>query len=468
MNRLSIVLSLVLSFVSIDLMADAARTYEEANQGYVSFDVSMPIDSTGFTLHGKNLEGGNIQFSDSGMLLSPLLASETGTLNPPVPTDARGNSYIKTTVQYNAIKFMNPNGINNLFIKVGMGKRTQQVRGLDPKVLKDGTYTWPAPIFAVGRETDTVSNKSTHMQFMQVGSLHGGPASTNVEYTQNFYVYSRGNGSMPISAQPIKLWDAGAILSKPFSSHLDCQVDGLWGGGGADPYRTLTGSCGIDSTTFPAGPNLDYDYGTITLPVVHTPWNAEPTDHCLFPGHKPHTGCVNASIGLKMHYIAQKIRVPINQHVALFAESGTAYRVITPTHLRYICTSNVYLKPILPQSDCLKRNYLTGGASYTYFAVGYEYVADDGTHYTAQYVNIPGQENGSRLAWLDASNTYIYAVGASNGPIDADGKNRLVEALDTIRQEQPMVYRQLGSNFLVPILKKNKLYAHFSAFERRR
>ena len=439
----------------------SAQQYSENNHADVSFDVSMPIDSTGYTLHGNNLLGGKIQFSDRGTYLNPLLASETGSLQLPVVTNLEGDPLIKTNVSYNAIKFINPNGINNLFIKVGMGSRTQIVSGLDPSVLKNGTYTWQAPIFSIGNESNSVDNKSNSHQVMQVGSIHGGPASSNAMYTQDFYLYSKSNGSTSITNHPIRTSRANEILSKPYTSIYTCKADGLWGAGGADPYRTITGKCQGQSMTFPAGPNLDYETGTFTLPTVHTPWNASQTDHCIFPGNKKHSDCVNASIGINLHYVAQKIRVPLDEHVTIFAESGTAYRAIKPTNLRYICKSNVYLKNILPQSDCLKKSYLPGGASYTYFAVGYEYKANDGTIYSAKYINLPGQENGNRLAWLDASSTYIYALSSSSNRVDTNTTNPLIEALDIIQKTQPAVYDVLGNNFFIDILKKNGLYAQY-------
>lgn len=414
--------------------------YTETNQALVSFDVSMPIDSTGYTLQGTNLTGGTIQFTDHGTYLSPLLASETGSFQLPIVKNRNGSPLIQTDITYHAIKFINPNGINNLFIKVGIAKRSQKVHGLDPSVLKNGSYTWQAPIFAVGKESNTVNNKSDNNQFIQVGSIHGGPASKNVMYTQDFYLYTRAHGNTPIIGQPIRTGRSSEVLSKAYTSHYTCHADGLWGAGGADPYRTITGTCQGNSMTTPAGPDLDYESGTFTLPTVHTPWTATPKDHCIFPGNKRHTGCVNASIALNVNYIAQKIRVPINKRVTVFAESGTAYRSITPTNLLYVCNSNIYLNKILPKADCTTKNYLAGGASYTYFAVGYDYQDKNGTRYTAKYINIPGQENGNRLAWLDASNTYIYATSVSDDTDEHHVRQHLAEAIHVIKEQQPQLY----------------------------
>lgn len=115
--------------------------YTENNQGYASFDISMPIDATGYTLHGNNLKGGNIQFADQGVLVSDFLAHETGDVQLPVSTSLDGKPLIKTTMHYDVIKFIDPIGLHNFFIKIGTATRTEKVSGLDPYVLKDGSYT---------------------------------------------------------------------------------------------------------------------------------------------------------------------------------------------------------------------------------------------------------------------------------------------------------------------------------------
>ena len=454
---------IVLLFLSISMIPRCAAssappsTYVTDNKAYVSFDVSMPIDSTGYTLKANNLTGGTIQYQDQGSYISPLLAYETGKFEAPIVNEGQEKSLIKTDIAYSALKFINPNGINNLFIKVGMGSRTQRVSGLDPTVLKDGVYTWKAPIFAYGTEHDTVDRTASNLQLMQVGSINAGPAKNNMMYTQDFYVYSRGLADTRIPGQPLTSDRAGEVLTRAYQSNFSCQAEGLWGAGGDDPYRTVTGVCQGAATTIPAGPNLDYEYGSFTLPVVHTPWTATPDDSCLFPGDKkPHKGCVNAKISLNLRYMARKIRVPINSEVTLFAEYGTVYRNLEVNNLRYVCKGNVYLKGILDPSECLKKSYISGGASYPYFAVGYEVKDGSGVRYSARYINIPGQENGNRLAWLDASNTQIYAVTASSDTVSAqDVKINLNAGLQQI-QAQPEVYKVLGDNFLVPILKKNK------------
>lgn len=49
----------------------ALAPYTEENNAHVSFDISMPIDATGYTLYGRNLTGGNIQFTDRGNPIAP-------------------------------------------------------------------------------------------------------------------------------------------------------------------------------------------------------------------------------------------------------------------------------------------------------------------------------------------------------------------------------------------------------------
>lgn len=448
-------LGLILSLITTSVIATTISplNYTERNEANVSFDVSMPVDATGYTLKGKNLLGGIIKFTDTGLYIAPLLAHEKGRFQLPIVKNLKGQTLIKTNIGYDVIKFINPNGLNNFFIKVGMGTRKEKVAGLDPSVLKKGEYIWQAPIFSVGKESDTVNHQSTNIQLMQVGSLHGGPGSANAIYTQNFYLYAKAMGNRSIVGHPIKSARLKEILQKPYTTHFSCRAQGLWGGGGsdgkiADPYRTITGECKGTTQTFPAGPNLDYEYGSFTLPTVKTPWNAMPSDRCYFPGEKKmRSGCTNASLKLNFKYMAQKIRVPINKSISIFAESGTVYRTIKPSNLRYICNSNVYLNNILAKEDCLKKSYLQGSASYPYFAVGYEVKNKDGALSEARYINIPGQENGNKLAWIDASNTYVYAISGGT-------KKELLNALNIIKKENKTFYDVVGKTFFMPILKE--------------
>src|SRR3990167_9264171 len=82
MIRKKIILALLL-FVAITTafaVNASALQYIDDNQANVSFDISMPIDSTGYTLRGKNLTGGHTQFTDQGIFVAPFLAHETGKL----------------------------------------------------------------------------------------------------------------------------------------------------------------------------------------------------------------------------------------------------------------------------------------------------------------------------------------------------------------------------------------------------
>ena len=441
-----------ISAIATIFAEDGSSSYSENNQGYASFDISMPIDATGYTLHGHNLQGGSIQFTDQGVFISDELAYETGSFEMPISTDLKSNPLIKTTVHYNAVKLINPNGIQKLFIKIGRATRTQVVSGLDPFVLKDGSYTWSVPIFAFGRQI-----QSENTQFMQVGTSDGDPSKHNGMYTQEFYLYTRAQGAQRSAAGHVPKTDSSGcfgIKAAYMANFTTCHADGIWGAGGSDPYRTITGACKGETITFPAGPNLDYEYGTFTLPTVHTPWTATPSDSCLVGG-KRRPGCVNATIETEFHFIAQKIRVPINAVLSLYAEFGTAYRSITPKNLRYQCKDNAYLKNLLPEESCLKKSYLPGGAEYPYFAVGYEFTAEDDTRYAVRYIYIPEQENGNRFAWLDASATQIYAISVSNGKTSREEmKKQLHAKLNAIRT-MPDVYGILGEHFFAEILKKN-------------
>jgi len=453
---------IIFFIILISVIANAFSTeisYSENNRGLASFDISMPIDATGFTLHGKNLKGGDVQFSDQGNYVAPLLAHETGDFELPTSISSDNKPLIKTTINYNAIKFINPNGVSNFFIKIGVAARTEKVSGLDPFVLKSGTYTWQVPIFSVGTESDDVNNKSENKQFIEVGTGNS-PEKHNGMYTQQFYLYTQGNGNNSIAEHPQKTDESNMILKKTYTTQFTCHADGVWGAGGSDPYRTITGKCNGTVMTFPAGPNLDYEYGTFKLPTIKTPWDATPNDHCLING-KPKAGCTTASIASKFHYMAQKIRVPINNNITVYAEFGTAYRSITPDNLRYECKSNVYIKNLLPLSDCHKKSYFPGGSDYPYFAVGYEFKDKNDIQYSARYIFIPEQENANRLAWRDAASTRIYAISVSNNrktkPTATAIKKNFNDALNVIGKI-PAVYDVLGKHFFVDVLKKNNLY----------
>jgi len=423
--------------------------YSETNQGRVSFDVSMPIDATGFTLHGKNLTGGTIQFKSEGMFVTPLLADETGSFELPIVTSLQEKPMIKTHIQYHAIKFINPVGINNFFIKIGTATRSQIVTNLDPKVLHDGTYDWTVPIFAVGRENNTVDHTSHHFQFMQVGAT-GGPSTSNAMYTQEFYLFTEAQGNSPIAESS----QVGTVLPNTNPNHFTCYAEGIWGSK-SDPYRKIVGQCIGQSTVFPAGPNLDYEYGTIKLPTIETPWNGTEKDQCFIEG-KRHSGCVNATIDSTLHYMAQKIRVPIGHGITLFAESGSAYRSIIPNNLRYE-KNNVYLKNLIKPEEYSKKSYLPGGFMTPYFAVGFEFEKKR-VHYSAQYHYTNESENANRIAWRDASSTQIYSISVSNKKISqAEIQENFHEALKVI-EKLPEINKVLSKTFFVKIFKNNNVF----------
>lgn len=446
----------VVSLLGMSLPVFAVTSdYIDHNRGVVSFDVSMPIDATGYTLQGNNLTGGNLQFVDQGEIISPLLSRETGQFELPVVTSKKNIPLIKTNIEYNAVKFINPNGIDNIFIKVGVANRTQTVFGLDPYVLKNGTYTWQVPFFAIGKEKSTVNNRRENWQMIQIGTGRG-PSHHNGMYTLEFYLYSQATGNRPITGHPQTTSQQDEILSGAETTGFNCVAHGMWGGGGSDPYRTMIGNCHGVTTTLPAGPNLDYEYGTFQLPLIVSPWTAAPLDHCIVDG-KRHPGCTNIKIGSTIHYIAQKIRVPLENGIFLTASAGTLYRQLNVHNLRYQCQDNVYLKKILPVSDCLKKSYLSGGWSAPYFSVGFEFIAKDGVHYSARYIYTPEKENSDRLAWRDASSTRIYAVSVSKKePLSLIRKN-LNSALVTI-SKTPALKDVLVKHFFIKILKENHLY----------
>ena len=450
-------LILILSFCVSNTIFAAEKTlfsYSEHNKGRAVFDISMPIDATGFTLHGKNLTGGDIQFTDQGQYVAPFLAEETGEFTLPIATSTQDKPLLKTTIHYRAIKLIDPVGIDNLFIKIGIASRTQVMSGLDPYVIKkDGSYTWEVPIFAVGRESDTVDDHSSQLQFLQVGSGHG-PDHNNSMYTQEFFLYTHGHGDAPIAEHPQHTARLNAILKNTRTRSFDCTADGIWGGGGSDPYRTILGKCHGTATTFPAGPNVDYEYGTIILPTVETPWTATKKDHC-FVKNVLHAGCTKASIGSTIHYAAQKIRVPIGHDIILFAESGSAYRTVFTHNLRYQ-NLNVYLKKLITPEDFGRKSYLSGGFMTPYFAVGFEF-EKNGVHYKAQYSYTNESENSNRLAWRDASDTQVYAItvsGAKNKiPAQPIIHQNFIDALHEIQKTSSGMNDILVTHFLAPIFK---------------
>lgn len=121
----------------------------------------------------------------------------------------------------------------------------------------------------------------------------------------------------------------------------------------------------------------------------------------------------------------------------------------------------MYIKNLLPLTDCHKKSYFPGGSDYPYFAVGYEFQDKNGARYSARYMFIPEQENANRLTWRDAASTRIYAVSVStNGktkPTSAEIKKNFNDALNTI-DKIPAIYDVLWKQFFVNVLKKNNLY----------
>ena len=76
------------------------------------------------------------------------------------------------------------------------------------------------------------------------------------------------------------------------------------------------------------------------------------------------------------------------------------------------------------------------------------------------YINIPGQENGNWLTWIDAANTQIYAINVTNSKstntaLHVDDQKYLNKALDIIR-EYDSIYSILGESFLVKVSKRNQ------------
>ena len=405
-SKITVSLLLTIPCIAAALTSNSSSYYADQNQGAVSFDVSMPIDATGYTLHGKNLQGGPLKFTDKGAYIAPLLAYETGHFQLPTSFSPAGQPFIETNVHYKAIKLINPNGIDNLFIKIGVAERTQKVFNLDPYVLKNGTYTWSVPIFAFGKEANDVNDKSKNWQLMQVATGND-PSKHNGMYTLEFYLLTQANGSLPISAHPTTTPLSPEILSEAYTTRVTCSSDGLWGDGGSDPYRTLQGKCQGSIKTFPAGPNLDYEYGSFTLPTVLSPWTATAKDHCLLKGGR-HAGCVDIKIASQLKEISQKIRVPLEKGLVLTSAFGTLYRTLDVDNLRYQCKSNVYLKKIMREKECYRKSYLSGGWSAPYFSVGFEFTDKDKNRYIASYIYTPEKENSNRIHWNDASSTRIY------------------------------------------------------------
>lgn len=281
---------------------------------------------------------------------------------------------------------------------------------------------------------------------MEVGSS-GGPSKQNDIYTRAFTVYTKDYNKFPIIGHPIRSARSEDILKTAIHATYTCHADGIWGSK-ADPYRTIKGKCEGSTITFPAAPNMDYVYGTFVLPTVYTPWTGPKSSHCLINGKKmPH--CVNVSIASNMHYIAQKIRIPLSKQVTLYAESGSLYRRMQPNNLRYQCSTNYYVRKVVPKNYCLKKSFLAGGTPDPYFAVGYVFKTKLGKTYDAKYIYLPVVENASGFAWRDGSDTEIYAVSASGRPLSNNNKKQLRHYLNiglkTIEKD-PRLYQVLGKN----------------------
>jgi hypothetical protein len=428
--------------------------YTENNQGKVSFDVSVPIDHNGFTLHGYHLKGGSIHFTSKATWFAPLLAHEQGNFTLPSVMAIDGTFLIKTRVKYDAIKLVDPIGSNNVFIKVGIAHRTQTMSGTDPYVLKKGAYTWQVPIFSFGTEINDENNKATNQQLMMVTGVD----EDNSIYTQQFYLFTEGRGNQPIAAAELE-----KISSQSYSSSYFGYAAVNWAGGGVPPgisKNSEGGTCQGTVTTFPVGPGLDYEYGYFKLPTWDVPWSAPKSEHCVVLA-KRKAGCLNASIASDFHYIAQKIRVPVNDKISLYAEFGTVYRTLVPKNIPYRL-GDAYLKKIVPLTDYGKKHFLPGGYMAPYFAVGYEVQADDHTRYSARYIYLPIKENANRLRWADSPVTELYVISSSSTQSlqtipDAVQKS-LNDALEIIHQKMPAVYEVLGKHFFVDILKNNHVY----------
>lgn len=461
MKKLVVMFPLIITTLGMTLNASGDTTYQEVNEGHVSFDVSMPIDATGFTLKGHHLTGGPIKFVNHGKKITPLLAQERSNFQLPEVTSLKNKPILTTNIKYQAIKLINPNGIGNWFIKVGLANRTEKTNGLDPFVLKDGTYTWKVPVFSVGMEKNNINKKSENWQFLQVGTGKG-PSHHNGMYTMQFYINTLGKGSVGVfGGHPQRTDLSDTILSKPYTVHFNCVAHGIWGGGGSDPYRTIRDKCKGSTVTFPAGPNLDYEYGSYQLPTVLSPWTAGPNRHCIIDG-KRKKGCTNIEVASTINYIAQKIRVPLKNHVVLTAAAGSLYRQMNVHNLTYQCGkgSNVYLDGLIPKKDCFNKNYLPGGWSGAYFSVGFELQSRDGVKYIVKYVYTPEKENADRFAWRDASSTTVYIVTTSHpgkaAPTAAEIQKHLQKALSIIEQ-YPAIDKILGQHFFKTVLEKNNI-----------
>ena len=84
MYKLILSVTIVAFYMSSNILAaNHSSSYTDINKGVVSFDVSMPIDATGYTLKGDHLKGGKIQFKDNGIYISTLL-SANNTQNIPL------------------------------------------------------------------------------------------------------------------------------------------------------------------------------------------------------------------------------------------------------------------------------------------------------------------------------------------------------------------------------------------------
>ncbi|MDF1760965.1 MAG: hypothetical protein P1U40_10550 [Coxiellaceae bacterium] len=453
----SLILS-ICSLVFFDPVYAAKPACEalQSNSGDVLFDISQPVDASGYQLHGKNLEGGNIQYGSNATCLYPRLQQVAGQFMLPVAYNRHEKPLIETHVKYRAIQFITPIGLKNLYIDVGSGMRRQNVSGLDPKVLKKGIYHWRVPVFAVGYAKNDVKQHAQSKQFMMVAGVE----RSNAIYTQQFYLFTQGKSDHTITEHPIHQAAIGEILPTNYAMNLQGYADTNWRAFG-DPVITqgaLGGFVRGDVQTFPGGPSLDYEVGHFILPTMKTPWTAPKKYQCHIKG-KTVKGCIDVTMRSSLRFNAQKIRVAVTPTINIFAESGTAYRQVSPKNLPV--TYGVYTKKLIPKGKLVFAQ--AGGSIAPIFGVGINDKIDKNTVISAHYYYLPIVENADRLMRRDLPAAKVYVIGESH----LDGSKatfthqqllkELKKAYIQIEKNNPAVTSLLGPAFFEPLFKKIKL-----------
>lgn len=405
MNRITKALIFILLYLMITnatAYLNSTLPYKEIGQGIAKFDISKPIDVTGFTLKGYHLEGGKASIHALGHQFTPFLSFERGSIQIPTSMNLEKAPYIKTQVNYSAIKIKK----NTLFIKAGIADRIQEVSNLDPSILKDGTYHWRVPFFAFGILHPQTNTKIEIRQFTQIGGIE----RSNAMYTKDIAIISHGKLIQTLADRRNNFVSPSNIITRFWGDYygygsVNWKAFGDAGAVSHDQGGAIEGK----STSISAIPNLSLIKGFIKLPTLQTYWSAPKNEM----GNCPNTlkGCILATIASSISYKAIEISAPLFLGIKIFGESGMGLRELIPHNLRMDRNVNVYIKKLLPPNLNLRKNYASGNYKAPFFAFGIKIPLNKVISFIMEYAYFPLNENANRLSWKDAPNAKMYFYG---------------------------------------------------------